>query len=572
MPPSLWTAPIGRRTLLTTGAAAGFVAAIAACGASSSKTSATTTGTPSPTSAATTPSTTVAPTTTAPVTTTSTSVAPAPPPGTRAADPFALGVASGDPTDTAVILWTRVTGAATSGPARLIWEVAADDSFTALVASGTVEATAAEGHCVKVDATGLKAGRHYAYRFRTDTATTGTATATATAAAATSPTGRTQTLPAAEAAVEELRFGFASCQDYQAGFYAAHDDIAKSSLDFVVWLGNYIYEYAAETVDPANGVVRSHSGGKLLTLDDYRSRYAQYRSDAALQAAHASCPWLVIWDDHEVENNYANDVSEDPATSKADFLARRALAYQAWWEHMPVRLPHPSGPALKIYRELRYGSLAHVFLLDGRQYRSDQACGDATLSLAPPCPEVNDPNRTMLGTEQEAWLLAGLGSSNTTWNIVGNQVVLADATLNGAVLNFDMWDGYPAARRRLLEGIAATGRTNTVVVTGDIHLAAVADLTIKATDGSKRIVATELVGTSISSSALLPEGIEAAVSSFPDLRYLNARKRGWTINVVTASGWTATYRTVDDVQRADSGVSTDATFTIVPSRAGATKV
>ena len=477
--------------------------------------------------------------------------------GPGATDPFALGVASGDPTDSAVILWTRVTGPVASGSVALAWEVAADDTFAKIVASGTIDASPDAAHCVKVDATGLQAGSHYAYRFRAGTDT--------------SPVGRTRTLPAAGAAVDAVRFGFASCQDWQAGFYAAHRDIATSNLDFVVWLGDYIYEYAAQVVDPANGVARAHSGGKLLTLEDYRGRYAQYRSDPALQASHASCPWLVIWDDHEVENNYANDVSEDPTTSKADFLARRALAYRAWWEHMPVRLPHPDGPSLKIYRDLAFGSLAHVFLLDGRQYRSDQACGDVALSLAPPCPEVNDPDRTMLGTEQEAWLLAGIGASTTTWNIIANQVVLADATLNGAVLNFDMWDGYPAARKRLLDGIAATGKTNTVVVTGDIHLAAVAELTIKATDGSKQAVATELVGTSISSAALLPEAIESAVTSFPDLRYLNVRKRGWTLNEVSSTDWTASYRIVDDVLKADSTVSTDAIFAIVPSHPGATR-
>jgi len=551
----IWTAPIGRRALLT----AGVAAALTACAGSSSKAASTTVGSssPAPTTTPTVASAAATTVVTAPASTTTAVTVPPTIPTTPAPDPFALGVASGDPTDTAVILWTRVTGAAANGSVPLTWEVATDDAFASLVAHGSVEATVDDAWCVKVDATGLRADSHYVYRFRS--------------ASAVSPVGRTRTLPAADAAVDALRFGFASCQDWQAGFYAAHHDIAANSLDLLIWLGDYIYEYAAEAVDPANGVVRAHIGGKLLTLADYRARYAQYRSDAALQASHASCPWLVIWDDHEVENNYANDISEDPSTSKADFLARRAMAYQAWWEHMPVRLPRPTGPSLKIYRDLSYGSLAQIFLLDGRQYRSDQACGDVTLTLTPPCPEVNDPTRTMLGAEQEAWLLAGLGSSKRTWNIVGNQVVLADATLNGAVLNYDMWDGYPAARQRLLEGIAATGRTNTVVVTGDIHLAAVADLTIKAADGSRRAVATELVGTSISSGALLPAGVESAVSSFPDLRYLNAHRRGWVLNVVNASRWTATYRTVDDIARADSGVTTDATFTIVPDHAGATR-
>jgi alkaline phosphatase D len=296
-----------------------------------------------------------------------------------------------------------------------------------------------------------------------------------------------------------------------------------------------------------------------------------------LQAAHASCPWLVIWDDHEVENNYADAASQVAGTPPAEFLDRRAQAYQAWWDFMPVRLARPTGPDLRIYRDLSFGTLAHVFLLDGRQYRSIQACGDADqgINLAPPCDEWSQPDRTMLGTEQEQWLLAGIGASATTWNVVGNQVVLSDARLNGVVLNYDMWDGYPAARKRLVDGIAATGKSNVVVVTGDIHLAAVADVTAGTLDAAAPAtpptpVATELVGTSISSGALLPDAVESQVKQFPALKYLNVRKRGWVLNEVTAAGWKATYRVVDDVTKRDSAVTTDAEFVIVPTKPGAT--
>ena len=509
-------------------------------GAAPATTTAAPATTATPTTGTTAAATTTSATTAASPTTTS-APATVPPP----APPFTWGVASGDPLPDRVVLWTRLD---TATDAAVTWEVATDAAFATVAAKGTATATAADDFTLHVDATGLQPDTRYWFRFT---------------AGPSSVIGRTRTMPAVDATPEKLRFGFGSCQDWQGGFYAAHRDAVASDLDLFVWLGDYIYEYGAAANAP-----RQHTGDTCLTLADYRARYALYRSDRDLQAAHASYPWLVVWDDHEVQNNYAGAISEDTSVSQEAFLARRAQAYRAWWEWMPTRLPKPTDASLRIYREVAFGTLARLFLLDGRQYRSDQACGDAVLSTAPPCAEWGDAGRTMLGDDQEAWLLQGLGASTATWNVLGNQVVMGDARLNGAVLNYDQWDGYPAARQRLLDGIAASGRKNVVVVTGDIHLSAVADLV--ATAGAAP-VATELVGTSISSGALLPEQLESAINLFPALRYINAHQRGWVRNEVTRAGWTAEYRVVSDVKAADSAVRTDATFTIAPTTPGAVR-
>ena len=525
----------------------GSLAALVTACSSSKEAGSPTTATSPATPATPTPSTTTtaAPTTTAPATTAAATTTPTSATLPPAAPPFTWGVASGDPLPDRVVLWTRVD---TSGDAEVTWEVATDAQFRSVAARGAATATAADDYTLHVDAAGLQPDTRYWYRF-----TSGAA----------SVAGRTRTMPAADATPEKLRFGFGSCQDWQGGFYAAHRDAVASDLDLFVWLGDYIYEYGA-----AAGAPRRHTGDTCLTLADYRTRYALYRSDVDLQAAHAAYPWLVVWDDHEVQNNYAAAVSEDATVSEADFLARRAQAYQAWWEWMPTRLPKPTDATLRIYREVAFGTLARLFLLDGRQYRSDQACGDAVLSTAAPCAEWDDAGRTMLGDEQEAWLLQGLTASTATWNVLGNQVVMGDARLNGAVLNYDQWDGYPVARQRLLDGITASGKRNVVVVTGDIHLSAVADL---ATTPGAAPVATELVGTSISSGALLPEQLESAINLFPALKYINAHQRGWVRNEITRDGWTAEYRVVTDVRVAGSPVQTDATFTIAPTTPGAVR-
>ena len=473
-------------------------------------------------------------------------------------DPFTLGVASGDPLPGSVILWTRLAPQPDAGGGMppddvpVIWEVAADDTFTTLAASGVSDATAAHAHTVHVDASGLEPASWYSYRFRVGKYT--------------SPIGRTRTAPAGGDAVDSLRFAMASCQSWESGFYNAWRDVAATELDLVVFLGDYIYEYDLSKADDTT--VRAGRGPECTTLDQYRDRYALYKSDPLLQAAHAHCPWVVTWDDHEVENNYAGDTSEDVGVAAGAFRTRRAAAYQAWWEHQPVRLEPPTGPDFTIYRDFSWGALANVFMLDERQYRTDQACGDRTLDLSPACDEVNSPGRTMLGEEQERWFLDKLKESKSTWNIVGNEVVMSNVTVSGAVLNYDQWDGYPAERERIFGFLDENDIRNVVLVTGDIHLggAAAAEQVI---GGTKKVVATELVGTSISSGGLLPEGLDEIIkSAVPDLKYVNSAQRGWCHNVVTPDKWTAEFRVVTDNLVPESPLTVDATFTISPTQPG----
>jgi alkaline phosphatase D len=492
--------------------------------------------------------------------TTSTTAADLPVPELPA-DPFTLGVASGDPLPASVILWTRLAPEPSSGggmPAEDVpvrWEVATDESFGDVVSEGTAVATPSFGHSVHVDADGLEPDSWYHYRF--------------TVGDWTSPAGRTRTAPEPDATPERFRFAHASCQNYPAGYYHAHAQIARDELDLVVFLGDYIYE------GPGGGEMpRAHDSGEVTDLVGYRNRYALYKGDPDLQAAHAACPWVITWDDHEVDNNYAGDVPEENSLLEGEeFLARRAAGYQAFYEHLPIRVDPPDGPDMRIYRSMQWGTLAELFVLDGRQYRSDQPCDDVTLDLGPACDEWSEPGRTMLGDDQEDWLLDGLGSSNRTWKVIANQTVMSNLLVGAAVLNHDQWDGYPESRRRLVDRISgADGGSavdNTVVLTGDIHIAGVGKLFAEDDPAQGQVIATELVCTSISSVA--PAGIPAdtVAGLLESVDYFNADRRGYTRNEVTPSGWTADFVVVDALDPDDRSAAVDATFEIIPGQPGA---
>jgi len=493
-------------------------------------------------------------------TTTTTEAGPLP---ELSADPFRLGVASGDPLPTSVILWTRLVadlddprGGVGDGDLEVAWEVATDDTFSTLVASGRAPAPAVLGHSVHVDVDGLEPDSWYAYRFRV--------------ANHTSPTGRTRTLPDAAATPERLRLAFASCQDYTNGYYSAHRAMAADELDLVLFLGDYIYEYGgAGTGDRAVRPTR-----EIISLDDYRLRYATYKSDPDLQAAHARCPWMVTWDDHEVENNYAAGTSEDGAPA-AEFDARRAAAYQAYYEHQPLRLEPPTGSDWRIFRSARFGTLADLFLLDGRQYRTDQACNSAQDALvqAASCPELGEEERTMLGPEQESWLADGLAESPATWKVIAQQTVMSSLVLGTLILNVDQWDGYPAARDRLLGFVRAQGIDGVVVLTGDIHSAGAGVLSTTGPDGATVPVAVEFVGTSITSSTLagIVPGGERLLNddTFPGIEYLNVRDHGYARCTVTPDEWRTEYVMVESIDRADAPTRIDATLVVPP---GATEL
>lgn len=457
--------------------------------------------------------------------------------------PFTLGVASGDPLTDRVMIWTRLAvdpidvGATPPETVDVEWTVYADEGLTEVVAAGTSAAEAEFAHSVHVDVTGLDSATWYWYQFR--------------AGSAESPVGRTRTAPAAGCA-DSVRFGFASCQSFTAGYYAAHRHMANENLDLVFWLGDYIYEGGGSGV-------RAHNSGEIMTLSDYRNRYGLYKSDPNLQASHAQFPWFVIWDDHEVENNYAGEHPELSVPSEA-FLLRRAAAYRAWWEHQPVRLPVPEGPDLTIYRSFDWGGLASLYLLDGRQYRNNQACGVEDLSA--PCPEWEDPTRSMLGAEQEAWLISALRASTSPWNVVANQTVFSPLPLAG-LWNMDQWDGYQPSRQRILD-VFAEGVPNPIVITGDIHAAGIADITQDTTDPTKPRLGTELVGTSISSTfpVDLVDLAEGLIADLPYIRYVNARQRGYSVVDLNRQRMQAEYRVLDDVTDPNSQVATATVYSV----------
>jgi len=516
------TSPISRRLFLALGASV----VVAACSKSDDDATGETT---SPTA-----------TTPPEVSTTSTTLAPAP----FDVDPFTLGVASGDPSAASVIIWTRLApdplngGGIVEEEVSVRWELATDPEFTDIVSSGDTVAAARYGHSVHVDVSPPSDTVAY-YRFRVGQFT--------------SPVGKTRSAPDASS-TEPVRIATASCQNFTAGFYTAYDDMVKQSPDLVVFLGDYIYEGGVGTLG-AN-TVRLHNSDEVTDLEAYRNRYALYRGDILLQKAHATCPWVVTWDDHEVENNYASLTPQDVADTDG-FTARRAAAYQAWWEHMPVRLNPPADENLDIYRRLSWGGLVNMLVVDGRQYRNDQACGDAVLQVTPACEEAVDPQRSMLGSEQEAWVAENIVSS-AIWNVVANQTVMTDIRLGAAVLNYDQWDGYAPSRDRLLESIASAD--NLIVLTGDIHLAGVGQLTTTADPATSRGI--EFVTTSISSSANVDPSTESLLVALPNIIDAEITHRGYTLHTVDASSWTADYRIVDNSLVEGSAVTTWKTFAV----------
>lgn len=465
-------------------------------------------------------------------------------------DPFAWGVTSGDPTDRSVILWTRLA-AASAAAIPLKWEVATDEGFTTVVGQGIVDADPAWGHSIHLDATDLAPATEYFYRFSVDEFV--------------SPVGRTKTTPSHDDTLDSLTIAFASCQNYAHGYYTAHDAIAADRPDAVFFLGDFIYESKG---NPDS--FRPFDAPETMTLEQYRDRYALYLSDPSLQASRAAAPWIVTWDDHEVENNMAGAVSENAGEDPAEFLVRRAAAYQAYYEHQPVRLEAPDGADWAIHRTVRYGNLAEFFVLDGRQYRDDQPCDDTILSPRTDCADFAE-DRTMLGAEQEAWLASGLAEAQTTWKVLAQQTVMAGLVIGDLVLNVDQWDGYPAARDRLLGAIAEGGIDNVVVLTGDIHSAGAA--TLYTGPAAARVpAAVEFVGTSITSNSLVdrfPGGADAvAAVEFEGVKYLNVKDHGYCRCTITPQRWTTEFVVIDTkVERAVPRV--DATATV---QAGAAEV
>ncbi len=476
--------------------------------------------------------------------------------------PFTLGVASGYPRPDGMVLWTRLApqplvpgGGMPPETIPVHWEIATEPGFQTIVGSGTAYATPAWGHAVHVEPSGLAPDREYWYRFH--------------AGEATSPVGRTRTAPAADAWPGRLRLGVGSCQHYEQGWFVAYRHVAADDLDLFLHLGDYIYESSARGAG-----VRSHGAPEPHTLEDYRRHFALYKSDPDLQAAHASCPWLVVWDDHELENDYAGDRSQND-DEPAWFLQRRAAAYQAYYEHMPLpRAMVPFGPHLRLHTRVELGQLAAFHMLDNRQYRTPQPCprpGRAGSNLIEHCAERLDPHATMLGARQEAWLAAGLDASKARWNLLGQQTLMAQADGKpgpGGQFFSDGWDGYPAARRRLLDYLAVRRPANPVVLGGDLHSFWVSDLKPDFDDPRSSVVASEFVTTSITSGPPPEARIQTAVSEGPHIQLATGARRGYLRLELTPERLTAELRGVTSVDQPDAGCETLAAFAVEDGRPG----
>jgi alkaline phosphatase D len=464
--------------------------------------------------------------------------------------PFKLGIASGDPAADSVVLWTRLApaplnadgqGGMANADVPVDWQVSTNDRFTSLVASGTVTARFADAHSVHVVAGGLAPDAEYHYRFR--------------AQGHISPVGRTRTAPANVTFGRDFVMAFASCAHYEEGYYTAYRRMAEDRPDLVLHLGDYIYEYG-----PTTGRVRLHVGNEIVSLADYRRRYALYKSDPDLQAAHAVAPWLVVPDDHEVENNHAGNVRENdnPTLTPAQWTARRTAAYRAYYENMPLRPSSaPSGASIPLYRRVRWGRSATFHLLDTRQFRSDQACGDGWKV----CADADLASRTLTGAAQEAWLLDGLGQKLGTWDILGQQVFFA-RRFNSTGASMDSWDGYRASRQRIQQGWRDRTVRNPVVLTGDVHRAWANDLKADYANPNSATIGTELVTTSISSG-----GNGDAVTDVPDrannphLKFFSNR-RGYVRTTVGQTQLRADFRAVDTISEHGAPGRTVASFVV----------
>ncbi len=470
--------------------------------------------------------------------------------------PFQLGVASGDPAANSVVLWTRLAPSPIDGggmdgmPYDVAWEVANDETFGNIVQRGIAVADPNLAHSVHVDVTGLEPAREYFYRFM--------------AGGEVSQTGRTKTAPAAGQAVDALRLGIASCSNYEHGYFIGYREMANQRLDLILHLGDYIYEYEAndyQVREPEN--LRLVPDDETVTLSGYRNRYALYRTDPDLQAAHASAPFSVTWDDHEVDNNYADEISEEQVSVDV-FRQRRADAYQAYYEHMPLRPSSlPVGPDLTLYRKLHYGDLLSINVLDTRQYRSDQPAGDGTF---PRSPANLDPRTTLLGPDQERWLLQALDESPSIWNVLAQQVTMAETYFppaDGSAIEYynDAWSGYPVARSRILDHIARNAISNPVVLTGDIHTSWAGDLLSDWTNPESAVIGSEYVCTSITAGGLEPaDFFQAYKDAFPYIKFFDPRHGGFTVAEVSANLWKADYFVVDNMEDPASGVTNIGTF------------
>lgn len=465
--------------------------------------------------------------------------------------PFALGVASGEPAADGAVLWTRLAldplgeSEMPTRPVPVRYEIARDEGMRSLVRRGETIARPRDGFSVHVEPRGLLPGREYWYRFIAD----GEA----------SPVGRTKTAPR-PGSDEELSFCLVSCSQFEHGYFTAYRHIVEDDPNFLVHVGYYIYEYGTDEYEASGGNVRHHVGPEITSLADYRRRYGQYHTDADLLEARRLIPFITTPDDHEVENNYAGAIPEDGQDPVA-FRARRAAAYQAYWEFMPLRRAQRARDgSIRLFRSLPFGRTANLVVGDTRQFRSDQPCED---EYGTDCEAMDDPAQTMLGSPQERLVVETMARSRARWNVLAQTVFMAQLDSQpgaGEAYNPDAWDGYKASRNRVLGGIAARGVSNPVVLTGDVHQHWAADLRADYSRDDTPVIGSELVATSVTSGG---DGTGASQDSVlaenPWVKY-NLNRRGYVRSTLDSSEWRADFRTMPFVKQPGAPAETAASF------------
>jgi alkaline phosphatase D len=431
---------------------------------------------------------------------------------------------------------------------RVHWQVSEDEGFTKVVRSGVTDATPQLGHSVHVDVQELRPDRWYYYRFM--------------AGDAVSPVGRTRTMPSRNTMPDRLRFGVTSCQSFEAGLYTAYEQMLADEPDLVFHLGDYIYEYKAGRL----GDVRTHIGNETESLNDYRVRYSQYRSDPLLHNMHAACPWFVTWDDHEFDNNFANDISEEANVDPVAFMRRRANAAQAYYEMMPLRPSSlPKGPNIQLYRKAAFGRLAEFMVLDTRQYRTDQPNNDRRSPLNE---AALSRENSLLGVRQRNWLYNALLGSHGTWNVMAQQVMMGVVGRSNAegepTFSMDQWPGYSHERAELLRFLQDRRVPNPVVLTGDIHSNWANELRVDDRKPDLPIVASEFVTTSLSSGGngpKKPRNLDKLMSDNPCVKF-HDQQRGYIRCTLTPQTWTSDYMTVDDILKPGGTTKVEATMVV----------
>jgi alkaline phosphatase D len=488
---------------------------------------------------------------------------------TSAASPFTLGVASGSPSPDGFVLWTRLAPlplasdgrGGMSGAVDIRYEIATDPQMRTIVRAGETTADPVYAHAVHLEVGGLRPDRPYWYRF--------------VAKGHASAVGRARTTPAPGAPASGLRFVFASCSHWESGWFSAYRHMAHETPDLVLFLGDYIYEYSHRGERAANLVRRHEREADAISLADYRNRYALYRTDPDLQALHAVAPCLATWDDHEVHNDYANRWSQDFGVSEREFLRRRAAAYRAFYEHMPLRRSaRPRGPDMRIFGQTRYGDLAAFNVLDGRQHRSPQPCPTpkSRRGHVDNCADLLDPNRSMLGPPQEAWLQDRFRRSGTRWTIMAQNLLVArleQAAPNGDLGHFtDGWDGYQANRTRMLDGLAASGARNPVFLAGDIHSSWANDLKADFRNPNSGTIASEFVAPGVTADSPRAAAFKDVQVRNPHIRFVDLKAHGYVSVDLKPSHMETAFRAISDRRDQLATVSTLRRFVVEDGRAG----